>query len=115
MSSALDQLYAKYSELLALAERSSHNTRIAYHDKADGVMTAIRIIEGASMQVVEGRYWAAKMRALIGEQVEVTLDYEKPVKVRGRLVSFNEYGEVGLRDEEGIITWAWPALDTVRI
>lgn len=42
----LDALYAKYGEHVANAERTTHNTRMAYHDKADGVLTAIRIIEG---------------------------------------------------------------------
>lgn len=42
----LDKLYAKYGELLALAERTSHNTRMAYHDKADGLLMGIRIVEG---------------------------------------------------------------------
>lgn len=33
----LDALYAKYGEHVANAERTTHNTRMAYHDKADGV------------------------------------------------------------------------------
>lgn len=31
--------------LVVLAERTSHNTRMAYRDKADGVLTAIKVVE----------------------------------------------------------------------
>lgn len=42
----LDALYNEYGRLVALAERTSHNTRMAYHDKADGVLRSIHIVEG---------------------------------------------------------------------
>lgn len=44
-NSMLDALYAEYGKLVVLAERTSHNTRMAYHDKADGMLIAIKIIE----------------------------------------------------------------------
>lgn len=42
----LDALYNEYGKYVALAERTSHNTRMAYHDKADGILISIRVIEG---------------------------------------------------------------------
>lgn len=44
-TSILDALYQEYGKLVVLAERTSHNTRMAYRDKADGVLTAIRVVE----------------------------------------------------------------------
>ncbi len=41
----LDALYAEYGQMVAAAERTSHNTRMAYHDKADGILKAIMIVE----------------------------------------------------------------------
>jgi len=41
----VDKLYAEYGKLMALAERTSHNTRHDYKNKAEGVLMAIRIVE----------------------------------------------------------------------
>lgn len=41
----LDALYQEYGKHVALAERTSHNTRMAYHDKADGILKAILVVE----------------------------------------------------------------------
>lgn len=46
----LDALYSEYGKYIALAERTSHDTRMAYHDKADGVLRAILIVEGFKPQ-----------------------------------------------------------------
>jgi hypothetical protein len=55
--------------------------------------------------------WVDHMRALLGKEVAVTIDREKPVIVRGTLLSFDEGGEVAIRTEYGFVTWAWPALE----
>lgn len=41
----LDSLYKEYGQLTALAERTSHDTRIAYRYKANGMLKAIVIVE----------------------------------------------------------------------
>ena len=41
----LDALYAEYGQMVVKAERTSHNTRMTYHDKADGILIAIKIVE----------------------------------------------------------------------
>ncbi|MDP7733694.1 hypothetical protein [Mycobacterium paragordonae] len=56
--------------------------------------------------------WAENMRSMLGECVNVTIDYEKPVVVTGLLHSFTEDGEVVVRDECGILHWCWPNLKT---
>ena len=55
--------------------------------------------------------WTEHMRALLGKRVNVTIDREKPVVVTGTLLSFNEGGEVAVREEDGFVTWSWPALE----
>lgn len=44
-NSILDALYDEYARLSALADRTSHNTRTSYIDKADGVLSAILIVD----------------------------------------------------------------------
>lgn len=55
--------------------------------------------------------WTEHMRSLLGKWVNVTIDKEKPVVVTGKLLSFNEGGEVAIRHDDGFVTWAWPALE----
>ena len=49
----LDALYNEYGKYIALAERTSHNTRWDYKNKAEGVLTAIRTVEGFDMEYVD--------------------------------------------------------------
>lgn len=46
---------------------------------------------------------------LLGRQVEVYLG--DAVVVRGKLLSFNEWGEVVLEDDMGGLSYSWPMLD----
>lgn len=46
LTGILDALYQEYGKYVSLAERTSHNTRMAYRDKADGMLKAIRVVEG---------------------------------------------------------------------
>lgn len=55
--------------------------------------------------------WSEHMRSLLGKRVNVVIDRAKPVVVTGMLLSFNEGGEVAIREEDGYVTWAWPALE----
>lgn len=57
--------------------------------------------------------WREHMRSLLGKQVAVTISAEPElVVVKGQLLSFDEGGEVALRDDCGFIHWAWPNLST---
>lgn len=51
-ASILDALYSEYGKYISLAERTSHSTRMAYHDKADGVLKAILVVEGFDLDAV---------------------------------------------------------------
>jgi len=55
--------------------------------------------------------WSEHMRSLLGKWVHVIIDKDKPVIVTGKLLSFNEGGEVAIRHDDGFVTWAWPALE----
>lgn len=55
--------------------------------------------------------WSEHMRSLLGKQVRVTIDRDKPVIVKGTLLCFNEGGEVVVREDDGFVTWSWPALE----
>jgi hypothetical protein len=57
--------------------------------------------------------WSRHMRSLLGRQVAVTLQEEpRAIVLTGQLLSFDEAGEVVLRDETGFLHWGWPNLDT---
>lgn len=56
----------------------------------------------------------SEVKALLGKEVIVTLvraDGEAPAVVaRGTLLSFDDFGEVVVRDEMGACHWCWPML-----
>lgn len=52
------------------------------------------------------------MRSLLGKRVTVTLDREGQATITGRLLWFNAYGEVSLRDDAGVVVCGWPNLET---
>lgn len=57
--------------------------------------------------------WTTHMRSLLGKQVEVTLQREPERHVvTGRLLWFDEGGEVALQGDDGYIRRGWPNLDT---
>lgn len=58
--------------------------------------------------------WSERMRSLLGEEVDITINREDSKIVRGKLLSFNEGGEVAIREDDGFVSWAWPALEAVR-
>jgi len=51
----LDALYNEYGMNIALAERTSHDTRINYRNKAEGLLQAIRIVEGFEDNAPDGK------------------------------------------------------------
>lgn len=55
-TSILDALYQEYGKCVALAERTSHNTRISYRNKADGILIAIKTIEGFTAEPDNSAY-----------------------------------------------------------
>ncbi|QFG14340.1 hypothetical protein PBI_TOURACH_105 [Mycobacterium phage Tourach] len=54
------------------------------------------------------------MRSLLGQQVVVVLNREPLAAVVGELLSFDEGGEVVIRDDGGFVRWCWPALEAER-
>jgi len=53
--------------------------------------------------------WSEHMRSLLGRQVNITIDRDKPVTVRGTLLAFSEDGTTAVRGDDGFVTWSWPA------
>lgn len=51
----------------------------------------------------------AEVKVLLGKKVVVTLDDK--VVTRGKLLSFNQWGEIVLQDEMGGLHYCWPMLD----
>lgn len=56
--------------------------------------------------------WREHMRSCLGKNVAVLLDKEQEVYVRGKLLMFDEGGEVCVIGEDGFRSWAWPNLET---
>ncbi|QNO01126.1 hypothetical protein [Mycobacterium phage CELFI] len=55
--------------------------------------------------------WTEHMRSLLGEQVVVVLNREPLATAVGELLSFEDGGEVVIRDDMGFVHYCWPALE----
>lgn len=49
-------------------------------------------------------------KALLGQEVVVTLDDDKGIIAKGTLLAFDDGGEVIIQDEMGFTHWCWPML-----
>jgi hypothetical protein len=54
--------------------------------------------------------WTTIMTALLGKRVEVTLDDDATMKIVGTLVTFDPFGGVEVRQDNGELRNAWPNL-----
>jgi hypothetical protein len=56
------------------------------------------------------RSWKKTHVKFLGKRVEVTLDENGPVVVRGILLGFGDDGEFEVADATGVVHYCWPML-----
>jgi hypothetical protein len=60
--------------------------------------------------------WVRTMRGLLSKRVQVTLNDDASVRLRGVLLAFSDMGDVCILDPDtGETTWAWPNLHIVEL
>jgi small nuclear ribonucleoprotein (snRNP)-like protein len=58
------------------------------------------------------------MKCLLGKRVEVRLtdsSEKKQVVVVGKLMKFDQMGEVVIQDDSGELNWCWPNLEIAEV